>query len=98
MLAATVSAAPAPSAEPTEPTAVSMEMTTSQNTDIVITVSGRNVRVQNGLGEEIHIYDVTGSEVFTGEVDSTDKIFTTNLKFGCYIVKVGKTVRKISVR
>ncbi|MFC2455808.1 MAG: T9SS C-terminal target domain-containing protein, partial [Segatella salivae] len=43
------------------------------------------------------IYNVTGVCVMSMRVDSNDKRFDLNLHRGCYIVKVGKTVRKISV-
>ena len=31
-------------------------------------------------------------------IDSYDKVIDLNLSKGCYIVKVGKTARKISIR
>ena len=40
---------------------------------------------------------VAGVCVMTLRVDSNDKRFDLNLAKGCYIVKVGRTVRKVSI-
>ena len=44
-----------------------------------------------------YIYNVAGVCVMTLRVDSNDKRFDLNLAKGCYIVKVGRTVRKVSI-
>ena len=41
---------------------------------------------------------VTGVRVMSLKVDGSDKTYNLNLPQGCYIVKVGDVVRKISVR
>ena len=48
-------------------------------------------------GKVLYIYDVTGICVMTLRIDNNDKRFELNLAKGCYIVKVGKVVRKIYV-
>lgn len=87
-------AAPAVYAE--EPTEVSAEYC-SNTTEPTIIAKGQTLRIQNAQGEDLHVYNIIGVEVFTAPVDSADKTFNLNLKRGCYIVKVGKTARKITV-
>lgn len=65
---------------------------------ISISVSGSVLRVTGADGEVVHIYNITGVRVMSIKVDGYDKSYTLNLPKGCYIVKVGKTVRKISIR
>ena len=48
--------------------------------------------------EMLQIYNVTGVCVMSLRVDGQDKRYNLNLPKGCYIVKVGKVVRKISIR
>ena len=67
-----------------------------QNVDI--SVQGSILHVTGASGLEINIYNVTGVRVKSFRVDSNDKRYDLNLPKGCYIVKVGKTVRKISIR
>ena len=46
----------------------------------------------------LKIYNVSGVCVMSLRVDGQDKRYNLNLPKGCYIVKVGKVVRKISIR
>ncbi len=60
--------------------------------------SDRTLHIENAQGEVLRIYDVTGIAVMTIKVtSSSQRIDLSNLK-GCYIVKVGKLVRKISIK
>lgn len=68
------------------------------NQKITVSVSGSVLRVTGADGEVLHIYNITGVRVMSIKVDGYDKSYTLNLPKGCYIVKVGKTVRKISIR
>jgi len=63
-----------------------------------ITVQGSNVRVTNASGQTLAIYNVAGVCVQKIKVEGADKCFELNLPKGCYILKVGKTVRKISIK
>lgn len=49
-------------------------------------------------GEMLYVYNVAGVRVKSVKVDGDDKRFEMNLPKGCYILKVGKTVRKVSIR
>lgn len=65
---------------------------------ITVSVSGSVLRVSGADGEVLHIYNVTGVRVMSIKVDGYEKNYTLNLPKGCYIVKIGKTVRKITIR
>lgn len=65
---------------------------------VQISVSGINVRVQNASGAVLEVYSITGVRVFSHKIDSNDKtVGLSSLGKGCYIVKVGKLARKISI-
>ena len=59
---------------------------------------GSVLRVTGAAGLALYVYNVTGVRVMSLKVDGTDKTYNLNLPKGCYIVKVGDVVRKISVR
>lgn len=46
----------------------------------------------------LYIYNVAGVKIMSIKIDSSDRYYDLNLPKGCYIVKVGKVVRKISVK
>lgn len=91
---ALMAATPVMAETPNEAPISVADMTAEPN----LTVKGQHVRVQNAQGEELKVYDITGKEIFSAVVDNADKTYSLNLKRGCYIVKVGKTVRKINVQ
>ena len=65
---------------------------------IVITVTESTLHISGAAGQMLAIYDVAGIRVVYLKVESSDKRFELNLPKGCYIVKVGKVVRKIAIR
>ncbi|WP_276908690.1 T9SS type A sorting domain-containing protein [Hallella colorans] len=66
---------------------------------ITISINSESVlRVTGAAGEILYIYNITGVRVMSIKVDGADKSYSLNLPKGCYIVKVGKMVRKISIR
>ena len=65
---------------------------------VTIAVSGNTVRVSGTNGEDIEIFNLTGVKINTIKTDTTGKTFTVNLQKGCYLLKIGKVVRKISIR
>lgn len=80
-----------------------MEMTDNEGIEtsistVNITVSGNTVRISGTNGEDIEIFNLTGTKVTTIKTDTTGKTFTVNLAKGCYLLKIGKVVRKISIR
>jgi len=63
-----------------------------------LSVNGSKVHVTGADGQTLEVYNLTGVKVATIRIDSNDKAMTLNLQRGCYILKVGKVVRKISIR
>ena len=67
-------------------------------TDTVhINVPANKVNVLNGEGKDLEIYNLTGVRVSTTPLESNDTNVHLNLPRGCYILKVGKVVRKVTI-
>ncbi len=79
-------------------TSNAIEVVDNDFQNVTISVSGSTLRVAGASGQELHIYNVAGVRVMSFKVDGADKRYELNLPKGCYIIKVGKTVRKISIR
>lgn len=65
---------------------------------ITVTVSESTLRVTGATGLTLSIYNVAGVHVQSFRVEGADRRYELNLPKGCYIVKVGKVVRKISIK
>ena len=78
-----------------EPMADGIEMSVS---GISLNIKDGNVHITGANGEVMEIFNLTGTKVATVRIDSNDKTFALNLQKGCYLIKVGKIVRKISVQ
>ena len=63
---------------------------------ISISVVGNVLHVVGAEDEQLAVYNVTGVRVMSVKVDGSDKHYTLNFPKGCYIVKVGNVVRKVS--
>lgn len=66
--------------------------------EITISVNESTLHVTNAAGQMLYIYNVAGVRVMAIKVDSQDKRYELNLPKGCYIIKVGKVVRKVSIK
>ena len=55
------------------------------------------VKGSNANGNILEIFSLTGTKVATIRIDSNEKTVDLSLKKGCYILKVNKVVRKISI-
>ena len=76
-----------------------MELIEVEQQSAQITLTDNNVlHITGGAGQVLEIYNVAGVRLSTTKIDSQEKRIDLNLTKGCYIVKVGKTVRKISVK
>lgn len=75
-----------------------IEVIEQEAQNIIISVSGSVLQVVGANDEVLQIYNVTGVRVMSVRVDGNDKRYNLNLPKGCYIVKVGKVVRKIYIR
>lgn len=80
--------------------AVSNEPTIEQNNDreITIVVQQSTLFVNNAQGETLEIISLTGNQVMKVRIDSPAQRIELDIPKGCYIVKVGKIVRKIAIR
>lgn len=77
----------------------SVEIIENDFQNVTITVEESSViHVTGANGEMLYVYNVAGVRVKSVKVDGDDKRFEMNLPKGCYILKVGKTVRKVSIR
>lgn len=65
---------------------------------VTISVNGSQIHVTGANGEKLEVFNVTGTKITSVNIDSDDKSFNLNLTKGCYLLKVGKVVRKISIR
>lgn len=65
---------------------------------VSVVVNGSSVRVGGANGMTLYVYNITGLRVKAVAIDSSDKQFDLDLPKGCYILKVGKVVRKISIK
>lgn len=66
--------------------------------DVTIVVNGPSVRVTNASNSVLEIYNLTGVKIASYRIDSADKRISLSLPKGCYILKVDRVVRKISIR
>ena len=65
---------------------------------VTVSVTGNVLHVVGAEDELLSIYNVTGVRVMSVKVDGNDRRYTLSLPRGCYIVKVGKVVRKVAIR
>ncbi len=65
--------------------------------NVTLVVHEGKVHITNAEGKHLEIYNITGVRVAMLRIDSNDKQINLNLSRGCYILKVGKVVRKITI-
>lgn len=63
-----------------------------------INVEGRTVSITGANGMTLEVVSLTGRAVATYKIESPAQRIELNLPKGCYILKIGKTVRKVTVR
>ena len=63
-----------------------------------IAVEGHTVTVSGAQGKKLEVVSLTGRLVAEYEIDAPVQRVELNLSKGCYILKVGKVVRKVSIR
>ena len=63
-----------------------------------VAVDGRTVTVSGAQGEKLQVVSLTGRLVAEYDIDAPVQRVELNLSKGCYILRVGKVVRKISIR
>ena len=63
-----------------------------------ISIEKNIITVQGGSGMILEVVSLTGRAVASYKIDSPSQRIELNLSKGCYILKVGKTVRKVTLR
>lgn len=64
---------------------------------ITLTIQDNRAHITNADGKTLEIYNLTGVRVARIRIDGNDKQITLNLTRGCYIMKVDKVVRKVTI-
>lgn len=65
--------------------------------DITITVNGQWVVINGAQGQTLEVVSLTGRRVMTVKIDSPAQRIELNVPKGCYILKIGKVVRKVTI-
>lgn len=63
-----------------------------------IAIDKNVITVQGGNGMVLEVVSLTGRAVASYKIESPVQRIELNLSKGCYILKVGKTVRKVTLR
>ena len=66
--------------------------------NISITVEGRTLNVSGADGMVLEVVSLTGRKVATVKIEAPSQRVELNVPKGCYILKVGTVVRKVSIR
>jgi hypothetical protein len=88
-------------ATPTKATTMVTSMGVSEQMEEqapTISVDGNAVSVKDASGMTLEVVSLTGRAVATYKIEGPAQRIELNLPKGCYILKVGKVVRKITVR
>ncbi len=91
---------PAQAFETEAPTEVSFEMDSEDEglNAIEIRAYGKYIRIKNAADQVLQIYNLAGECVGTYKIENDETTIQVNLNDGCYMIKVGKVVRKISIK
>ena len=65
---------------------------------VSIQVNQQTVSITGAQGKTLEVVSLTGKVVKTVAIDSPAQRIELNIPKGCYILKVGKVVRKVSIR
>ena len=64
---------------------------------ITLTINGNAVTVCGAQGQKLIVVSLTGRQVAEYQIDSPAQRIELNLTKGCYVLKVGNVVRKVSI-
>ena len=78
--------------------ASSIEIIDNDVQSIAISVTETSLHVTGANGQMLYVYNVAGVRLMSVKIEGQDKKIDINLPKGCYIVKVGKVVRKIYIK
>ncbi|MBQ9636806.1 MAG: T9SS type A sorting domain-containing protein [Prevotella sp.] len=72
-------------------------MEQAMDEEVTITVSGQWVTISGAQGQTLEVVSLTGRSVMTVKIESPAQRIELNVPKGCYILKVGKMVRKVAI-
>lgn len=65
--------------------------------EITIAINGQSVTISGAQGQTLEVISLTGRKVMTVKIESPAQRIDLNVPKGCYILKIGKFVRKVSL-
>ena len=65
---------------------------------VTLTIDGNTVIISGAQGMMLEVVSLTGRQVAQYRIDNPVQRVELNLAKGCYVLKVGKVVRKVSIR
>ena len=65
---------------------------------VSIVVKEGSVKVTNAMGQKLEVFNLAGVRITSLPLENDEVSFKLNLSRGCYILKVGKTVRKVNMK
>ena len=65
---------------------------------VTLTIEGNVVYVNGAQGEVLEVVSLTGRQIAQYRIETASQRVELNLAKGCYVLKVGKVVRKVSIR
>ena len=69
-----------------------------EQSEPILTVQNSSVTVTGAVGQTLEVVSLTGKCLMTVRIDSPSQRIDLNVPKGCYILKVGKIVRKVTIR
>ncbi len=66
--------------------------------DITISVNGQWVLINGAQGQTLEVVSLTGRRVMTVKIESPAQRVELSVPKGCYILKIGKVVRKVAIQ
>ena len=65
---------------------------------VEVSIEGQTAYVTGAQGQELVVVSLTGRQLLKVKIESASQRVELNIPKGCYILKVGKVVRKIQIR
>ena len=66
--------------------------------EIIISVNGQWVVINGAQGQTLEVVSLTGRRVMTLKIESPAQRVELNVPKGCYLLKIGKVVRKVAIQ